>query len=83
MEKLQSGLVIEFYSNSCLVRTANEDIKCLAIKNIVVGDIVNLELVQDSKETQGYYYFKRDQEHLFFKKERASNLKLLQQISPM
>ena len=53
MEKLQSGLVIEFYSNSCLVRTVNEDIKCLAIKNIVVGDIVNLELVQDSKETRG------------------------------
>ena len=53
MEKHQSGLVIEFYSNSCLVRTVNEDIKCLAIKNIVVGDIVNLELVQDSKETRG------------------------------
>jgi len=83
MEKLQSGLVIEFYSNSCLVRTANEDIKCLAIKNIVVGDIVNLELEYKIAKKPRVLLFQKSQEHLFFKKERASNLKLLQQISPM
>ena len=50
MEKVQTGFVIEFYSNACLVRTKDADIPCIAIKNIVVGDIVKIEIIQDSKE---------------------------------
>ena len=53
MEKVQSGYVIEFYSNSCLVRTSDEDINCVAIKDIIVGDVVNIEIVQDSKQLKG------------------------------
>ena len=69
MEKLQSGLVIEFYSNSCLVRTDSEDIKCLAIKNIVVGDIVYLELIQDSKEVRGIIISKEPRTSFLQKRE--------------
>ena len=53
MKKVQSGQVIEFYSNSCLVRTNFGDFSCLAIKNVVVGDYVELEIIQDSKQLQG------------------------------
>lgn len=67
MQKLQSGLVIEFYSNSCLVRTDIGDIKCLAIKNIVVGDKVSIELIQDSKEAKGIIV-SREQRNSFLEK---------------
>ena len=40
MEKVQTGQVIEFYSNSCLVKTNLGEFNCIAIKNIVVGDFV-------------------------------------------
>ena len=53
MKKVQSGQVIEFYSNSCLVKTNFGDFSCLAIKNVVVGDYVELEIIQDSKQLQG------------------------------
>lgn len=53
MEKVQTGQVIEFYSNSCLVKTNLGEFHCIAIKNIVVGDFVQLEIIQDSKKPLG------------------------------
>ena len=53
MKKVQTGQIIEFYSNSCLVRTKFGEFSCLAIKNVVVGDIVELEIIQDSKKLNG------------------------------
>ena len=53
MEKVQTGQVIEFYSNSCLVKTNLGEFNCIAIKNIVVGDFVQLEIIQDSKKHLG------------------------------
>jgi len=53
MEKVQTGQVIEFYSNSCLVKTKFGKFECIAIKNIVVGDFVDLEIIQDSKKFLG------------------------------
>ena len=53
MEKVQTGQVIEFYSNSCLVKTNFGKFNCLAIKNVVVGDFVDLEIIQDSKKLLG------------------------------
>jgi ribosome biogenesis GTPase len=53
MEKVQTGQVIEFYSNSCLVKTNLGEFNCIAIKNIVVGDFVQLEIIQDSKKPLG------------------------------
>ena len=55
MEKVQTGFVIEFYSNACLVRTKVGDIPCIAIKDVVVGDIVKIEIIQDSKEIKEQY----------------------------
>ena len=53
MEKVQTGQVIEFYSNSCLVKTNFGKFNCLAIKNVVVGDFVDLQIIQDSKKLVG------------------------------
>ena len=53
MIKVQTGQVIEFYSNSCLVKTNFGEFTCLAIKNVVVGDFVELEIIQDSKKFLG------------------------------
>ena len=48
MKKVQTGQVIEFYSNTCLVKTNLGKFSCMAIKNIVVGDYVELEIIKDS-----------------------------------
>jgi len=69
MEKVQTGFVIEFYSNACLVRTKDADIPCIAIKDIVVGDVVKIEIVQDSKETKGLILSKENRKSALQKKE--------------
>ena len=53
MKKVQTGQVIEFYSNTCLVKTNLGKFSCMAIKNIVVGDYVELEIIKDSKKILG------------------------------
>ena len=53
MKKVQTGQVIEFYSNTCLVKTNFGKFSCVAIKNVVVGDYVELEIIQDSKKNHG------------------------------
>ena len=53
MKKVQTGQVKEFYSNSCLVKTKVGEFSCIAIKNVVVGDFVEIEIIQDSKKTLG------------------------------
>jgi ribosome biogenesis GTPase len=69
MKKVQTGLVIEFYSNSCLVRTDEKDIPCIGIKNIIVGDIVKIKILQDSKETKGVILSREDRKSLLQKKD--------------
>jgi ribosome biogenesis GTPase len=69
MQKVQTGLVIEFYSNSCLVRTDEKDIPCIGIKDIIVGDIVKIEILQDSKETKGVILSREDRKSLLQKKD--------------
>ena len=69
MQKVQTGLVIEFYSNSCLVRTDKTDIPCIGIKDIIVGDIVKIEILQDSKETKGVILSREDRKSLLQKKD--------------
>ena len=69
MKKVQTGFVIEFYSNACLVRTQDADIPCIAIKDIVVGDVVKIEIVQDSKETKGLILSKDNRKSALQKKE--------------
>jgi len=69
MKKVQTGFVIEFYSNACLVCTKDADIPCIAIKDIVVGDVVKIEIVQDSKETKGLILSKENRKSALQKKE--------------
>ena len=69
MKKVQTGFVIEFYSNACLVRTKDADIPCIAIKNIVVGDVVKINIVQDSKETKGLILSREPRKSALQKKE--------------
>ena len=69
MKKVQTGFVIEFYSNACLVRTKDGDIPCIAIKNIVVGDVVKINIVQDSKETKGLILSREPRKSALQKKE--------------
>ena len=69
MEKVQTGFVIEFYSNACLVRTKVGDIQCIAIKDVVVGDIVKIEIIQDSKEIIGLIVSKNPRKSALQKKD--------------
>ena len=69
MKKVQTGFVIEFYSNACLVRTKDADIPCIAIKNVVVGDVVKIELVQDSKKIKGLILSREPRKSALQKKE--------------
>ena len=69
MEKVQTGFVIEFYSNACLVRTKVGDIPCIAIKDVVVGDIVKIEIIQDSKEIKGLIVSKNPRKSALQKKD--------------
>ena len=50
MKKVQTGYVVEFYTNTCLVNVKGELIPCFAIKDVVVGDKVTIEKVEDSKQ---------------------------------
>ena len=69
MKKVQTGFVIEFYSNACLVRTKVGDIPCIAIKDVVVGDIVKIEIIQDSKEIKGLIVSKNPRKSALQKKD--------------
>jgi ribosome biogenesis GTPase len=52
-----------------LVRTKDGDIPCIAIKNIVVGDVVKINIVQDSKETKGLILSREPRKSALQKKE--------------
>jgi ribosome biogenesis GTPase len=73
MTKVQTGLVIEFYSNSCLVRTKEHDIPCIGIKDVVVGDQVNIEIIQDSKKIRGVILSKEPRKSSLRKKQNSKS----------
>ena len=52
MQKVQTGTVIEFYTNSCLVESNNQRIICTGLKNVVVGDVVDIELLTTHPEAR-------------------------------
>ena len=55
MLKVQTGQIIEFYSNSCCVASAGKEFKCTIQGriNLVVGDIVELKIIADDDALQG------------------------------
>ena len=82
MKKVQTGQVIEFYSNSCLVKTESGKLNCLAIKNIVVGDYVEVEIIQDSKKHLGNIIKVKNRSSVLSKK-MVTKISYLQLISHM
>ena len=55
MIKVQTGQIIEFYSNSCCVASAGKEFKCTIQGriNLVVGDLVELEIIADDDDLRG------------------------------
>ena len=55
MLKVQTGQIIEFYSNSCCVASAGKEFKCTIQGriNLVVGDLVELEIIADDDALRG------------------------------
>ena len=55
MLKVQTGQIVEFYSNSCLVLSEDKEIKCeiLGRISLVVGDLVEIEPLNDGGIYQG------------------------------
>ena len=55
MLKVQTGQIVEFYSNSCLVLSEDKEIKCKILGRIslVVGDWVEIEPLNDGGIYQG------------------------------
>jgi ribosome biogenesis GTPase len=55
MLKVQTGQIIEFYSNSCCVASADKEFKCTIQGriNLVVGDLVELKIVSNNDSLQG------------------------------
>ena len=71
MEKVQTGRVIEFYSNSCLVELNGLNVKCsiLGKQDIVVGDFVNLEYQNDNDAKSALIISRSDRSSELTKKE--------------
>ena len=55
MLKVQTGQIIEFYSNSCCVASAGKEFKCTIQGriNLVVGDLVELQIIADDDALRG------------------------------
>ena len=55
MLKVQTGQIVEFYSNSCLVFSKDKEIKCeiLGRISLVVGDLVEIDPLNDGGIYQG------------------------------
>ena len=55
MLKVQTGQIVEFYSNSCCVVSEGKEFKCkiLGRINLVVGDLVEIEPIHDGGNYQG------------------------------
>ena len=55
MLKVQTGQIVEFYSNSCCVASAGKEFKCTIQGriNLVVGDLVELKIVSNNDSLKG------------------------------
>ena len=79
MKKVQTGYVVEFYTNTCLVNVKGELIPCFAIKNVVVGDKVTIEKVDDSKGKKAIIV-SREKRLSALSRKAKQKIKPLQQI---
>ena len=81
MEKVQTGIVIEFYSNTCLVKVEEELIPCIAIKDVVVGDVVEIEKISDSKEKKAKIVSRKERISLLVRNAKQKNKAIAANIS--
>ena len=81
MEKVQTGIVIEFYSNTCLVKVEKELIPCIAIKDVVVGDIVSIERISDSKEKKAKIVSRKKRVSLLSRRAKQKNKAIAANVS--
>ena len=81
MEKVQTGIVIEFYSNTCLVKVEEELIPCIAIKDVVVGDVVEIKKISDSKEKKAKIVARKKRFSLLARNAKQKNKAIAANIS--
>jgi len=77
MIKVQTGQIVEFYSNSCSVVSAGEEFKCKIRGriNLVVGDMVEIEIISNNDNLEGLVTKRLDRVTALFKsKEKVKKL---------
>ena len=69
MIKVQTGQIVEFYSNSCSVVSAGEEFKCKIRGriNLVVGDMVEIEIISNNDNLEGLVTKRLDRITALFK----------------
>ena len=69
MIKVQTGQIVEFYSNSCSVVSAGEEFKCKIRGriNLVVGDMVEIEKISNNDSLAGLVTKRLDRVTALFK----------------
>ena len=69
MIKVQTGQIVEFYSNSCSVVSAGEEFKCKIRGriNLVVGDMVEIEIISNNDSLEGLVTKRLDRVTALFK----------------
>lgn len=69
MLKVQTGQIVEFYSNSCSVVSAGEEFKCKIRGriNLVVGDMVEIEIISNNDNLEGLVTKRLDRVTALFK----------------
>ena len=69
MIKVQTGQIVEFYSNSCSVVSAGEEFKCKirGRYNLVVGDMVEIEKISNNDSLEGLVTKRLDRVTALFK----------------
>ena len=69
MIKVQTGQIVEFYSNSCSVVSAGEEFKCKIRGriNLVVGDMVEIEKIFNNDSLEGLVTKRLDRVTALFK----------------
>ena len=69
MIKVQTGQIVEFYSNSCSVVSEGEEFKCKIRGriNLVVGDMVEIEKISNNDSLAGLVTKRLDRVTALFK----------------
>ena len=69
MIKVQTGQIVEFYSNSCSVASKGKEFKCKIRGriNLVVGDMVEIEIISNNDSLEGLVTKRLDRVTALFK----------------